>query len=137
MRRHRGKRTPRRPLRPHIDYNLDTRNQNIEITYEGLNRAEEMLRVEQIHDAPNGLLTALYHALHARHLLTRDIDYLVRDNRIIPIDEYKGRTAHERRWPAATPRSRKRKAWKSRNPAASSARSLSKTSSFNTNTSAA
>ena len=89
-----------RALRPGIDYVLDTRNQNVEITYEGLARAEDILQVDQIHDAPNGLLTALYHALHAQHLLQKDIDYLVRENRIIPIDEYKGRTANERRWPA-------------------------------------
>ncbi|MFN0100834.1 MAG: hypothetical protein ACKV2U_01960 [Bryobacteraceae bacterium] len=35
-----------------------------------------------------------------RIYIVRDIDYLVRENKIIPIDEYKGRTAHERRWPA-------------------------------------
>ncbi|MFN0101733.1 MAG: DEAD/DEAH box helicase [Bryobacteraceae bacterium] len=60
-----------RALRPGIDYILDTKNQNVEITYEGLARAEDILRVEQIHDAPNGLLTALYHALHAQRLLYR------------------------------------------------------------------
>jgi len=89
-----------RALRPTIDYTFDTRNQNIEITYEGLIRAEDILQVEQIHDAPDGLLTALYHALHAQHLLEKNVDYLIRENRIIPIDEYKGRTANERRWPA-------------------------------------
>ncbi|MBI2689304.1 MAG: accessory Sec system translocase SecA2 [Acidobacteria bacterium] len=89
-----------RAMRQGIDYILDARNQNMEITYEGLSRAEDILQVEQIHDAPNGLLTALYHALHAKHLLTRDVDYLVRDGKIFPIDEYKGRTAKERRWPA-------------------------------------
>ncbi|MBL8241199.1 MAG: hypothetical protein JNM66_27500 [Bryobacterales bacterium] len=89
-----------RALRPHIDYVIDSRNQNVEITYEGLTLAEQILAVDQIHDAPNGLLTALYHALHAQHLLIKDIDYLVRDGKVIPIDEYKGRTANERRWPA-------------------------------------
>ncbi len=89
-----------RMMRQGIDYLLDTRNQNIEITYEGLARAEVMLGVAQIHYAPNGLLTAVYHALHAAHLLHRDVDYLVRDGKVIPIDEYKGRTAKERRWPA-------------------------------------
>jgi len=89
-----------RALRPHIDYILDTRNQTVQITYEGLARAEDILQVEQIHDDPNGLLAALYHALHAQHLLVRDVDYLVRHGRIMPIDEYKGRTARERRWPA-------------------------------------
>jgi len=89
-----------RALRPGIDYLLDRKNQTIEITYEGLSRAEDILQVDQIHDAPNGLLTALYHALHAQNLLVRDIDYLVRDGKVLPIDEYKGRTARERRWPA-------------------------------------
>lgn len=89
-----------RALRYGIDYLIDKQNQNVEITYTGLARAEEILQVEQIHDAPGGLLTALYHALHAEHLLIRDVDYLVRDGEIYPIDEYKGRTARLRRWPA-------------------------------------
>jgi preprotein translocase subunit SecA len=89
-----------RGLRMGIDFSVDSKNQNIEITYAGLAQAETLLDVAQIHDAPNGLLTAVYQALHAQYLLQRDVDYLVRDGRIVPIDEYKGRTAHERRWPA-------------------------------------
>ena len=89
-----------RALRQGVDFTVDGKNENIEISYAGLAQAEALLGVEQIHDAPNGLLTALYQALHAQYLLQRDVDYLVRDGRIVPIDEYKGRTAHERRWPA-------------------------------------
>lgn len=89
-----------RALRQGVDFTVDGKNENIELSYTGLAQAEARLGVEQIHDAPNGLLTALYQALHAQYLLQRDVDYLVRDGRIVPIDEYKGRTAHERRWPA-------------------------------------
>jgi preprotein translocase subunit SecA len=38
-------------------------------------------------------------ALHAHHLLTRDVDYIVRENRIELVDEFTGRVAENRKWP--------------------------------------
>src|SRR5690606_12871839 len=53
-----------------------------------------------LHDAENGLLLAeVNQALHARALLHRDVDYIVRDERIVLVDEFTGRTVSGRRWP--------------------------------------
>ena len=38
-------------------------------------------------------------ALHAHALLTRDVDYIVRDGTVELIDEMRGRVAQRRRWP--------------------------------------
>ena len=38
--------------------------------------------------------------LHAHVLLRRDVDYVVRDGAIEMVDEFKGRIAQNRRWPA-------------------------------------
>ena len=39
-------------------------------------------------------------ALHAHALVHRDVDYLVKDGAIEMVDEFKGRIAQDRRWPA-------------------------------------
>ncbi|HEY2674260.1 MAG TPA: accessory Sec system translocase SecA2 [Rugosimonospora sp.] len=44
-------------------------------------------------------LTAINLALHARELLHRDVDYIVRDGAVELVDEFRGRVALRRRWP--------------------------------------
>ena len=39
-------------------------------------------------------------SIHAHALLRRDVDYLVKDGTIESVDEFKGRIAQDRRWPA-------------------------------------
>jgi preprotein translocase subunit SecA len=84
-----------------LHYFVHHDRQHIEITYTGLDASEALLRQGSLYDEENTpWSTAIYHALHAHHFLARNRDYLVRHNRIIPIDEYKGRLALERQWPA-------------------------------------
>jgi preprotein translocase subunit SecA len=45
------------------------------------------------------VLTALNCALHARVLLRRDVDYIVRNGRIEIVDEFTGRVVADRHWP--------------------------------------
>jgi preprotein translocase subunit SecA len=45
------------------------------------------------------VLAQLYHALHAKHLLKIDKDYVVRNGNIEIVDELTGRVAENRRWP--------------------------------------
>ncbi|HLV58048.1 MAG TPA: accessory Sec system translocase SecA2, partial [Natronosporangium sp.] len=44
-------------------------------------------------------LSAVNVALHARALVHRDVDYIVRDGKVHLVDEFRGRIAHRRRWP--------------------------------------
>ena len=39
-------------------------------------------------------------SLHAHVLLRRDVDYVVKDGAVEMVDEFKGRIAQDRRWPA-------------------------------------
>jgi preprotein translocase subunit SecA len=45
------------------------------------------------------VLAQLYHALHAKHLLKIDKDYIVSNGNIEIVDELTGRVAENRRWP--------------------------------------
>ena len=74
---------------------------DVQLTDRGIAEIERSLACGNLYDPENfALYTAIIHALHAHHLLRRDVDYLVRTDRIELVDEFKGRVERERRWPA-------------------------------------
>src|SRR5208282_4413647 len=46
------------------------------------------------------VLTAVQYSLEAHALLRRDVDYVVKNDSVELVDEFKGRIAQNRRWPA-------------------------------------
>ena len=87
-------------LAPGVDFDTDEYGRSVELTEAGLARVERELGVPSLHDAAHyPLLTEINCALHARVLLRRDVDYLVRDGRIGMIDEFTGRVVPDRHWP--------------------------------------
>jgi preprotein translocase subunit SecA len=89
-----------RSLEPHLDFDCDSRAHNIALTEDGARRVERSLGCGSLHGAEQvALLAQLRHALHAEHLLRRDVDYIVRDGRIELVDESTGRVADKRHWP--------------------------------------
>ena len=90
-----------RKLQHGRDFQIQDSNRNVTLTDYGIRYAEQMLRVRNLHTSANlDLLAALQNALHAHTLLRRDVDYIVKDNAVLSVDEYKGRVVLERRWPA-------------------------------------
>jgi preprotein translocase subunit SecA len=88
-------------LRPHIHYSPDDYARNVRLTDAGIQRVEEVLNCGSLFDEQNlDILTAAQDALHAHVLLRRDVDYVVKDGAIEMVDEFKGRIAQNRRWPA-------------------------------------
>jgi preprotein translocase subunit SecA len=83
-----------------IDYDTDEYSRNINLTEEGSHRVENELQVENLYAEENlGLLAAVRNAMHAEFLLTRDVDYIVRDGRVELVDELTGRVVDDRQWP--------------------------------------
>jgi preprotein translocase subunit SecA len=88
-------------LQPHLHYSLDEFARNAQLTDAGIERVEAALACGSLFDARNlGVLTAVQDALHAHALLKRDVDYVVKKDAIELVDEFKGRIAQNRRWPA-------------------------------------
>lgn len=88
-------------LRRHVHYSLDDNARNVRLTDAGIQRVEEALGCGSLFDEQNlALLTAAQDALHAHALLHRDVDYVVKGGSIELVDEFKGRIAQNRRWPA-------------------------------------
>jgi preprotein translocase subunit SecA len=82
-------------------FTLDEFGRNIALTAEGARWVEGATRCGNIFAESNlSLYTAVHNAIHAHALLRRDVDYVVKDGAIESVDEFKGRIAQDRRWPA-------------------------------------
>ncbi len=88
-------------LRPHSSYLLDEFSRNVQLTDAGIARVERELGCGNLFEEKNlRVLTAVQDALHAHALLRRDVHYVVKNGCIELVDEFKGRIAENRRWPA-------------------------------------
>ncbi len=87
-------------LSPGVHFDTDEYRRDVELTDAGIERAEQILGCGSLHGPGNfALLAELNCALHARVLLRRDVDYIVRAGRIELVDEFTGRVVADRHWP--------------------------------------
>ncbi len=90
-----------RHLRPPQHCTVDVGAHNVALTDEGIWTVETAFSCGNLYEERNyRLLTAVQDALHAHVLLHRDVDYIVKNGVIEMVDEFKGRVAKDRRWPA-------------------------------------
>jgi preprotein translocase subunit SecA len=82
------------------DFCVDPEGRKVSLSLEGRERAAALLGSGGMHTFEGAPLFARLHAaLHARNLLERDVDYIVREGRIHMVDGFTGRVAEARRWP--------------------------------------
>jgi preprotein translocase subunit SecA len=87
------------------DYDKDEKQKNVVLTEDGTEKAERMLEdaglIEgrNLYDIANTqVVHHLNQALKSNVLFKKDIDYIVKDGKIIIIDEFTGRMMDGRRW---------------------------------------
>ncbi|WP_442480525.1 accessory Sec system translocase SecA2 [Streptosporangium lutulentum] len=78
-------------------YELDDQARNVHLTTKGIDTVEQALQLN-LYDSPSSL-TEVNLALHAHALLTKDVDYIVRDGKVQLINPSRGRVAMLQRWP--------------------------------------
>ena len=80
------------------DYEVDEKARNILMTDEGFAHAEEMLGVDDLYDPENPWAHYISNAIKAKELFTKDVNYMVRNDEIVIVDEFTGRVLAGRRW---------------------------------------
>ncbi|CAI4159230.1 preprotein translocase subunit SecA [Alteromonas macleodii] len=88
------------------DYTIDLKAKQIHLTERGQIHVEEILQQEGMLPEGESLFAAgnislLHHinaALRAHKLFAKDVDYIVKDDQIVIVDEHTGRTMEGRRW---------------------------------------
>lgn len=80
-------------------FHVSEDHRNVFLTDEGAEFVEKQLGVESLYEDEGELLVQVNVALHAEHLLIRDVHYIVRDGKVALIDGSRGRVAELQRWP--------------------------------------
>ena len=88
------------------DYTIDEKAKQIHLTEHGQIHVEQILQREGVLAEDESLFAAtnisfLHHvnaALRAHKMFHRDVDYIVKENEIVIVDEHTGRTMEGRRW---------------------------------------
>jgi len=86
-------------LRKDKDYSIDEKSRTVVLTEEGVSRVEGYLKVQNLYEPRN--IEILHHvnqALKAHALFRRDVDYLVKEGKVIIVDEFTGRVMPGRRY---------------------------------------
>jgi preprotein translocase subunit SecA len=81
------------------DATIDEKNHTAVLTDDGIQKAEKILKVDNLYDDLQGQwVHHITQALRAHHLYKRDVDYVVKEGEIIIVDEFTGRLMPGRRW---------------------------------------
>ncbi|MDD3957899.1 MAG: preprotein translocase subunit SecA, partial [Candidatus Izemoplasmatales bacterium] len=81
------------------DYFIDIKDKSISLTETGIKKAEAFFNLENLYDVANVLL--LHHinnALRANYIMSKDIDYVVQEGKVIIVDSFTGRLMHGRQF---------------------------------------
>jgi preprotein translocase subunit SecA len=80
------------------DYNTDKKSRTISLTNLGIKKVETLLKVQNIYDSQEPWVPFILNALKAKTLFFNNIHYLVKNNKIVIVDEFTGRILQGRRW---------------------------------------
>ena len=88
-----------RTLKKDTDYTYDEKTRNVQLTDEGISKAEKFFNIENLYDLSNVSLTHHINlALRAHVVMRRDTDYVVQDGEVVIVDQFTGRLMKGRRY---------------------------------------
>jgi preprotein translocase subunit SecA len=83
---------------PEGDYEVDEKQRNVTLTDEGYAKAESLLGVQDLFDPADPWAHYITNALKAKALFIKDVNYIVRGEDAVIVDEFTGRVMPGRRW---------------------------------------
>ena len=79
-------------LKKDEDYVVDIKDRNVQLTEEGVFKAEKFFKVANLYDMQNTpLVHYIAQALKANYIMTKDVEYVVEENEVIIVDQNTGR----------------------------------------------
>ncbi len=88
-----------RRLHKDKNFQVDEKTRTVVLTEEGVAESEKFLNVKNLYDLSHmDLIHSINQALKAHHLFKRDVDYMVKEGKVIIVDEFTGRLMPGRRY---------------------------------------
>ncbi|MCS7203292.1 MAG: preprotein translocase subunit SecA [Thermodesulfovibrio sp.] len=86
-------------LRPDEDFKLDEKLKTVILTEQGSRKAEKLLNIANLYEPSNiHIVHHINQAIRAHYFFKKDVDYVVKDGKVIIVDEFTGRLLPGRRW---------------------------------------
>jgi len=86
-------------LQKNKHYQIDEKTRTAVLTEEGVDKAEKHLHVDNLYDISHmDLIHAINQALKAHHLFKKDVDYMLKNGKVVIVDEFTGRLMPGRRY---------------------------------------
>ncbi|WP_347862389.1 preprotein translocase subunit SecA [Salimicrobium sp. PL1-032A] len=81
------------------DFTYDEKTKNVQLTEEGINKAERYFKIDNLFDLGNvSLIHHINQGLKAHQTMHRDADYVVQEGEVIIVDQFTGRLMQGRRY---------------------------------------
>ncbi|KGX92942.1 preprotein translocase subunit SecA [Pontibacillus halophilus JSM 076056 = DSM 19796] len=88
-----------RVLKLEEDYTYDEKTKGVQLTEEGINKAEKFFNIENLFDLSNvSLIHHINQALKAHVAMMKDTDYVVQEEEVVIVDQFTGRLMKGRRY---------------------------------------
>ena len=88
-----------RRLRKDAHFQVDEKTRTVALSEEGVAESEKFLKVKNLYDlAHMDLIHHINQSLKAHQLFKKDVDYMVKDSKVIIVDEFTGRLMPGRRY---------------------------------------
>ncbi len=95
----RGEKPKEEGVEPSGDFTVDEKGRAVSLTEAGVAKCEKLLGIDNLYDPAN--VTFQHHVLQglkAHHLYRLDVEYIVKDDQVIIVDEFTGRLMPGRRF---------------------------------------
>ena len=79
-------------------YEVDEKARNVILADEGFEKVEEILGVKDLYDPKDPWAHYIFNAIKAKELFIKDVNYIVRGEEVVIVDEFTGRVMQGRRW---------------------------------------
>ena len=83
---------------PEGDYEVDEKQRSVILTDEGYAKAEQLLGVTDLFSASDPWAHFVTNALKEKELFIKDVNYILRNDEVVIVDEFTGRVMPGRRW---------------------------------------
>ena len=86
-------------LREEEDYSVEEKHRSVSLTQNGIGKIEKFLKVDNLYDAENfGQVHFVENAVRAEVIYKKDREYVVKDGKVVIVDEFTGRLMEGRRY---------------------------------------